>query len=142
MRLLAMTLLLGGCVDSVKCHEPVAWPVCAGATAEPGATGTPPAITSLMLPTCAFVDSPSVSGTIAIADPDGDAALIKSSLYVGVRLAEVETMLPAGHMGNFAGTFLVAVPMATPGAYDVRVKVVDRAGGQSAPLCNTITMLQ
>ena len=142
VRLLAIGLLVGGCVDAVKCHAPEPWPACAGAPAEPGATGMPPAITSLMMPSCAYVASPAVSGTIAIADPDGDTALIKTSLYLGARLSETETMLPLQTAKDFSGTFVVVVPMAAPGAYDVRVKAVDRAGGQSAPLCNTVTILQ
>ncbi len=51
-------------------------------------------------------------------------------------------MLPAPHGNSYSGPFAVVVPMAKPGAYDVRVKVVDRAGGQSAPVCNTVTILQ
>lgn len=139
---LALVLVLGGCIDTVKCHAPQPWPACAGSPAEPGATGTPPTIASLMMPTCAFTSSPEVSGPIEIRDADGDIAVVKASFYVGVRLLEMETMLPATQMGNFSGMFGVAVPMAAPGAYDIRVKAVDRAGGQSVPLCNTLTILQ
>jgi hypothetical protein len=149
MRLVALGLLVAGCgdivagcVDTAKCHAPVAWQPCADGTAEPGASGTPPTISSLMLPTCAFVDSPAVSGSITVSDPDGDAALIKSSLYQGVRLLETEAMLPAMPMNNYAGMLTIAFSMAKVGAYDVRIKATDRAGGQSAPLCNTITILQ
>jgi hypothetical protein len=144
MRLvLVMLLLAAGCVDTVKCHTPVAWQPCMGETSEPGASGTPPTITGLMLPTCADQALPSVAGTIAINDLDGDAELIKTSFYVGVRLSETDTMIPIGHMGqDYSAPFSVVVPMAKVGSYDVRVKAVDRAGGQSAPVCNTVTILQ
>jgi hypothetical protein len=141
VRPLALLLLVAGCVDTVKCHAPSVWPACSDATAEPGASGMPPVITVLSLPTCAFVEVPSVSGTILITDPDGDVAATKTSIYVGTRQSETDMMLPAGHMGDYSGAFSVTVP-GKPGAYDVRVKAVDRAGGQSAPLCNTVTVLQ
>ena len=133
-------LVAAGCVDSVRCHAPSPWPACTGETSEPGASGTPPSITSLMMPTCAYVSEPAVTGNLQVADPDGDAQTVKASLYVGPRLSESEVTLPASVTAPVPLTLVV--PMASEGAYDVRVKVVDRAGGQSAPVCNTLTLFR
>jgi hypothetical protein len=146
---LACGAAAAGCIDtSHRCHEPVAWQPCPGAAAQPGASGVPPAITSLMLPTCAFVDAPSANGTLAVSDGDGDAQTVKASFYAGPRVAEAELQLDdARRMGNdWRGAVGLAVPggsqMASELTFDVRVKVTDRAGNQSAPVCNTFSLVR
>jgi hypothetical protein len=104
-----------------------------------GASGTPPTIASLVMPTCAYTSDPEVSGTLMYMDPDGDAQTVKVSLYVGPRQSESEFTLPA--MGTSV-PMTVAIPMAAEGGYDVRVKVTDRQGGQSAPVCDTVTVFR
>lgn len=142
-------LALAGCVDSARCKLPSDWQPCAGAAAQPGASGTPPTILRLSLPTCAFVASPTVSGTLEVSDPDGDAQTFKATFSVGVRTDESEVQLPdVGRSGNdWSGSAQLTVMPAGGGAagegsYDVRAKVTDRAGGQSAPRCGTLTLLR
>jgi len=50
---LVLVALAAGCVDTSKCHAPVDWKPCAGESAEPGSSGSPPSIVQLTLPTCA-----------------------------------------------------------------------------------------
>jgi hypothetical protein len=135
----ASVAVLAGCADDVKCHTPSSWPPCANATAEPGASGTPPTITSLVVPTCAYTSDPQVAGPLMYMDPDGDAQTVKVSLYVGPRQSESELTLPPK---GTSVPLTIAIPMAMEGSYDVRVKVTDRQGGQSAPVCNTVTIFR
>jgi hypothetical protein len=144
-----VALVAAGCVDtSHRCHSPVAWKRCAGASAQAGASGTPPVIASLTLPTCAFLETPSATGTLAVDDPDGDAQTVKASFYLGARVNESEFQLddPGRSGGGWNGSVVLSVPgvMQAMGelTYDVRVKVTDRAGNQSAPVCNTFSLLR
>ena len=147
---LAVLGAAAGCVDTTRCHTAVDWKPCAGETAEPGASGTPPQIVELSLPTCASVDAPTVSGTLHVTDADGDAQVLKVALTSGgMRSDETELELDdAGRSGNdWSGSFSLMVTgsmggMVMQGSDDVRVKVTDRAGGQSLPLCNTIAIVQ
>jgi hypothetical protein len=145
-RLVLMALVAAGCVDATKCHMPSAWQPCAGGVAEPGASGTPPTIAMLSLPTCAYVATPQVSGTLHVTDPDSDAQIVKITISQGPRLGETEVALPdAGRSGtDWTGALSVAIPMPMAlqqqSSYDVSIKVTDRAGGQSAPVCDSITL--
>ena len=54
--------------------------------------------------------------------------------------------IDAGRSGtDWTGPITVAIPtqmMAmAQSSYDVRIKVTDRAGGQSAPFCDSITLM-
>jgi hypothetical protein len=138
-----------GCVDTSKCHAPSDWKPCAGESAQPGASGTPPSIIELSLPTCAYVDSPTVMGTLRVTDPDGDAQVLKATFYTGMRNNEDELELDdAERSGNeWSGPFAVVLQgaaggMLMEGSDDVRMKVTDRAGGQSVPFCNAIALVR
>jgi len=138
-----------GCVDTKQCHMAIDWKPCPGQAAQPGASGSPPMIVELSLPTCAFVDAPTVKGTLHVSDPDGDAQVLKATLYVGMRNSEDEIELDdAGRTGNdWNGTIAVGLAaaggtMVMEGSNDVVVKVTDRAGAQSVPYCNTIALVK
>jgi hypothetical protein len=142
-------LCLAGCIDTQKCHQPSDWKPCAGETAQPGASGTPPTVLALSLPTCAFVESPMVLGTLHASDPDADAQVLKASFYVGPRVDESEVQLPASDASAADWTDQIAVTVVrkgggapSEGTSDVRIKLTDRAGGQSAPFCGTLTLLK
>jgi hypothetical protein len=143
---LALALLAAGCVDVHRCHDPVAWRVCDGEHAQPGAGGTPPTIEALVLPTCANLDAPTVSGELHVSDPDGDAQRVLATLSASARLAETETQLDdAGRRGNdWQGTwaFTPTQMQRQQGSYRLRVKVTDRAGNQSAPLCSDFALIE
>lgn len=147
----AAAVLLGtaGCVDTRACHTATVWKPCAGATAEAGASGTPPSITDLEMPTCAYLDSPTVSGTLTVSDPDGDAQVVKATFSQGVRTNESEAELDdAERNGNdWSGPFAIVVTgamggMLMEGTYDARIKVTDLAGGQSVPFCNSVSIVR
>lgn len=153
MRLLVCSwaaLVAAGCVDTKQCHLAVDWKPCPGEAAQAGASGTPPSIVELSLPTCAFVDAPMVTGTLRVTDPDGDAQVFKATLYSGgLRTSEVELQLDdAGRSGNdWSGGLVVALQsgsggMLMEGSDDVVVKVTDRAGAQSVPYCNSIALVR
>jgi len=142
-------LVLAGCVDTKQCHMAVDWKPCPGETAQAGASGTPPSIVELSLPTCAFVDAPVVMGTLRVTDPDGDAQIVKATFYTGMRNNEDELQLDdAGRSGNdWSGSFSVALQgaggaMVMEGSDDVVIKVTDRAGAQSVPYCNSIALVR
>ncbi len=141
----AAGLALTGCVDVHRCHDPVAWRVCDGEAAQPGASGAAPAIVALLLPTCANVDAPTVRGALHVSDPDGDAQLVKVALFAGARVDESEVPLDdAGRAGNdWEGTYELsfAMQMRQEKTYQVRLKVTDRAGNQSAPLCAAFSII-
>lgn len=141
-------LSAAGCVDTKACHNATAWKPCSGETAQPGDSGTPPTIVDLVLPTCVDLTSPTVMGTLHVTDPDGDAQVAKATFYSGVRNNESEFQLDdAERSGNdWQGNFALVITgpnggMLMQGTDDVRVKVTDRAGGQSAPFCNSISVL-
>jgi hypothetical protein len=146
--LLLAALILAGCIDTKKCHDPTAWKVCAGESAQPGGGGTPPAILELTLPTCTFAEEPTVVGTMHATDPDGDVQVIKATFAVGPRINESEVFLPdAGRAGTeWSGAVGIAVMTSggtvSEGTRDVRVKVTDAAGAQSVPYCNTLTVVK
>jgi hypothetical protein len=139
---------VAACVDTNKCHMPSDWKPCSGEMAQPGAGGTPPTIVSLSMPTCAYVDTPSASGALHVSDPEGDAQVVKATFYAGARVNESEVQLPdAGRSGNdWTGMLTLTVPgtmqVQMPRSLDVRIKVTDRAGNQSAPVCNTFSLVQ
>ncbi|HEX6836697.1 MAG TPA: hypothetical protein VF334_09000 [Polyangia bacterium] len=142
-------LALAGCVDTKQCHMAVDWKPCPGQAAQAGASGSPPSIVELSLPTCAFVDAPQVTGSLRVTDPDGDAQVVKATLYVGMRNSEDELVLDdAGRNGNdWSGDLSVALQgsgggMVMEGSDDVVMKVTDRAGAQSVPFCNTIALVR
>jgi hypothetical protein len=142
-------LAAAGCVDTKQCHMAVDWKPCPGATAQAGASGTPPSIVELSLPTCAFVDAPMVTGTLRVTDPDGDAQVAKATLYSGMRASEDELQLDdAGRNGNdWSGGLVVTLQSAGGGMVmessdDVVIKVTDRAGAQSVPYCNSIALVR
>jgi hypothetical protein len=148
---LAALLCAAGCVDTNKCHMATAWLPCAGETAQPGASGTPPTIVELALPTCGFVDSPTVTGTIHVSDPDADSQLVKITFFAGKRVNEIELPIAAANaaMTDWSDALSVAVGaesggggMSTEGTFDVRIKVTDRAGNQSQPYCGSIALLR
>src|SRR5512146_2238048 len=133
-------LVAAGCVDTTQCPLAVDWNPCPGEPAQAGASGTPPSIVQLSLPTCAFLDAPTVTGTLRVTDPDGDAQIVKATLYSGMRVNEDELQLDdAGRSGNdWSGGLVVALQsggggMVMEGSDDVVVKVTDRAGAQSVP---------
>jgi hypothetical protein len=142
-------LAAAGCVDTKQCHMAVDWKPGPGATAQAGASGTPPSIVELALPTCAFVDAPMVTGTLRVTDPDGDAQVAKATLYSGMRASEDELQLDdAGRNGNdWSGGLVVTLQSAGGGMVmessdDVVIKVTDRAGAQSVPYCNSIALVR
>jgi hypothetical protein len=145
----AVVLVAAGCVDQSKCHMPSDWKPCAGQTAQPGASGTPPMIVQLSLPTCAYLDSPLVTGTLRVDDPDADQQVLKATFFTGARNNEDELQLDdAGRSGNeWSGNLSVVLQgamggMLMEGSDDVVMKVTDRAGGQSAPFCNSIAIVR
>ena len=142
-------LVAAGCVDTKQCHLAVDWKPCPGEPAQAGASGTPPSIVQLSLPTCAFLDAPTVTGTLRVTDPDGDAQVVKATLYTGMRANEDELQLDdAGRSGNdWSGGLVVALQssgggMAMESSDDVVIKVTDRAGAQSVPFCNSIALVR
>ncbi len=141
---------LAGCVDTTHCHMATDWKPCAGEVAQPGASGTPPGIVELSLPTCAYLDDPTLSGTLHVTDPDGDAQTVKAAFYAGMRLDEVDVTLPdSGRSGTeWTGTVVLST-VANGGTApmmqetdDVIIKVTDRAGGQSVPFCGSFSLVQ
>jgi hypothetical protein len=148
LALFAAALCLAACVDTKTCHMPSQWKPCAGQSAQPGASGAPPSIVELSIPTCAYKDAPIVSGTARISDPDGDAQVLKATSFQGMRNAESELELDdVRRSGNdWAGDFAVAVAgmdtMLMEGDIDVVMKVADRAGAQSVPYCNTVSIVR
>jgi hypothetical protein len=143
------SLALVGCVDTRTCHTASAWKPCPGQTAQPGASGTPPTIVALSLPTCAYLDTPQVMGMLHVSDPDGDAQVVKATFFTGARSNESEVQLPdSGRSGNeWSGTLSLTLVggnggMLMEGSNDVVVKVTDRAGGQSVPFCNSIAVVR
>lgn len=147
---IALVAVVAGCVDQKTCHQPAAWKPCPNTRAEPGASGTPPAIVELSLPTCVYVDTPVAMGSLHVSDPDGDATVVKATFFQGVRNNESELPLDAAHRSGteWSGSFAVtlvgggASGMLTESTDDVMVKVVDAAGAQSVPYCNTIAALR
>ncbi|MGZ3442712.1 MAG: hypothetical protein ACXVDD_24490, partial [Polyangia bacterium] len=145
---LAAALAAAGCVDTKACHEPTAWKPCAGEAAQPGASGTPPSIVALSLPTCAYKDAPLVSGTVQINDPDGDMQVLKATSFQGARTNESELQLDDARRSgsDWSGSFEMAVGSMSgtlmEGDISVVMKVSDRAGAQSVPYCNTITVVR
>jgi hypothetical protein len=152
VRLFAASVLAfaaGGCVDTSKCHTPTDWKPCAGQTAQAGASGSPPMIVQLSLPTCAYLDTPLVTGTLRVDDPDADQQVVKATFFTGMRNNENELELDdAGRSGNeWSGNFSVVLQgggggMLMEGSDDVVIKVTDRAGAQSAPFCNSIAIVR
>ena len=151
VRLLAASLVAlaaAGCVDS-KCHMPSDWKPCPGEPAQPGASGTPPTIVQLSLPTCAPISAPLVTGTLRVSDPDGDAQVLKATFFTGMRNNEAEVQLDDAERsgGDWSGSFGIIIQgsggsMLTEGSDDVVMKVTDRAGGQSVPFCNSIAIVR
>lgn len=146
---LAAALCVSGCVDTKACHTATVWKPCAGETAEPGASGTPPSIGDLELPTCAYLDAPTVTGSLHVSDPDGDAQVVKATFYQGARNNESEVELDdAGRSGDdWSGTFAITIVgsmggMVMESTDDARIKVTDLAGGQSVPFCNSIAIVR
>ena len=138
-----------GCVDTKQCHMAIDWKPCPGQAAQPGASGSPPMIVELSLPTCAYVDAPTVKGTLHVSDLDGDAQVLKATLFVGMRNSEDEIELDdADRSGNdWSGAISVGLQGAgggrvMEGSNDVVVTVTDRAGAQSAPYCNSIALVK
>jgi hypothetical protein len=151
VRLLAASFvaLAAGCVDTAKCHMPTDWKPCAGETAQPGASGTPPTIVELSLPTCAALASPLIMGTLRVSDPDGDAQVLKATFFTGMRNNEDELQLDdSGRNGNeWSGNFSVVLQgpgggMLMEGSDDVVMKVTDRAGAQSVPMCSSVAIVR
>jgi hypothetical protein len=151
VRILALAALLAaaGCVNTKTCHNPVAWKPCPNTSAQPGASGTPPAIVELDLPTCAYIDTPVVTGTLHATDPDGDIGTLKATAFQGKRVNESELSLdPASLTGTeWVGDFSLTLVDMSSGMLmestdDVVVKVVDAAGAQSVPYCNTISAVR
>ena len=144
--LLVAALALAGCVDATRCHLPSDWKPCAGSSAELGASGTPPAIVALSVPTCAYVDDPEVQGTLHVTDPESDATVVHVTFSQGPRVDESDIDLPdAGRMGTeWSGDLQLRAMNATAmeGTLDVRVKVADLQGNQSVPFCNSLTFLK
>jgi hypothetical protein len=99
----------------------------------------------LLLPTCANFDQATVSGPLQVSDPDGDAQLVKLTLAAGARLSESELPLDdAGRSGNdWQGSYELTVssPDRQQATYQVRLKVTDRAGNQSVPLCSDFSVI-
>jgi hypothetical protein len=144
-----VALAAAGCGPDSKCHMPIDWKPCAGQTAQPGSSGTPPTILELSLPTCAYVDTPTATGTLRVTDPDGDAQVLKLTLFDGARENEAEIQLDdAARSGNeWTGQFVVAITGSSggkvmEGSSDLHAKVTDRAGAQSVPFCNSIAIVR
>jgi hypothetical protein len=139
-------LVLGACVDTNKCGLPQQWQPCAGESPEPGASGSPPGIQSLAMPTCAYVDNPIITGTLQVSDADGDAEVVHmTTSQGGMRLAEADTFLDSvgTRTGNdWTGPLVLTISGTTPASFDIRVKVDDVAGNQSLPVCNTVSLVQ
>ncbi|MDB4970408.1 MAG: hypothetical protein JWN44_6097 [Myxococcales bacterium] len=137
-----------GCIDTKTCHNPTAWKLCPGESAQPGGGGAPPSIVELALPTCTYAEDATVLGTMRVTDPDGDAAVVKATFFIGARVNESEIALPdSGRAGNeWSGPLGVQIMSnggaASEGTRDVKLKVTDRAGAQSAPYCNTLTVVK
>lgn len=152
VRLLVCSLAafaVAGCVDANKCKMPVDWKPCPGQPAQAGASGSPPSIVELSLPTCATLDAPTVTGSLHVTDPDGDAQVLKATFYTGMRNNEAEVQLDdASRTGNdWSGSFGLALAganggMLMEGSDDVVMKVTDRAGAQSVPFCNSIALIR
>lgn len=147
--LIAAAVAALGCVDTRTCHVPSAWKPCAGQSAQPGSSGTPPSIVELSVATCAYQSSPLVMGTLHANDPDGDVQLLKATSFQGVRTKESELPLDdVNRSGNdWSGSFTldivsVSSGMLMEGSNDVVMKVTDRAGAQSVPYCNTIAIVR
>jgi hypothetical protein len=146
---IVLLALASGCVDTSKCHTPVDWKPCAGDVAEPGSSGSPPTIVELSTPSCAYLDSPTLMGSLHVSDPDGDAQLIRAATYTGgLHSNEVDIDLDdAGRNGNeWTGTLTLSITgasggMPMEGTSDVRVKVTDRAGAQSVSFCNSVALV-
>jgi hypothetical protein len=89
-------------------------------------------------------------GSLHVSDPDGDAQLIRAAIYTGgTRGNEVDIELDdAGRSGSeWTGQVTLTISsgsggMLMEGTSDVRVKVTDRAGAQSAPFCNSIALVR
>lgn len=150
MRLLSLAaLLLAGCLDTTKCKMPSSWTPCAGQTAQPGASGTPPAITSLSLPTCAYVENPMVAGPIHVVDPDADTMTLKASFYIGQRVNEVDVPVPFNDAASADWIDTVAIKVVesggggklSEGTREVRLKITDKAGNQSVPYCGSLSLI-
>jgi hypothetical protein len=141
-------LLFTGCLDTAKCKQPSAWKPCTGENAQPGASGTPPGIVSLTMPTCAYVESPTVTGTIHVVDPDADTTLVKASFYIGPRIDEVDVPIPVADAVSADWTDSISVTVVSSGgtlsegSRDVRLKVTDHAGNQSVPYCNSMALIK
>ncbi len=149
--LLALLLAAGGagCVDTRTCHNPQTWKVCPNTVAEPGASGTPPAITSLSLPTCVYLATPIATGTMHVTDPDSDQHLVKATFFAGVRTNESELPLDAAHQSGteWDGPLNIEIVGAGGGMLmestdDVVIEVTDAAGGQSVPYCGTMSVVR
>src|SRR5205823_11452500 len=109
----------------------------------------PPTIVQLSIPTCAYLSAPSVTGSLHVTDPDGDAQVLKFALYTGMHNNEAELQLDdAGRSGNdWTGEFTFALSgasggMLMEGSSDIRAKVTDRAGAQSVPFCNSVAIVR
>ncbi len=92
-----------------------------------------------MLPTCAYVDTPEITGTLTASDVDGDLALAKVSFYVGTRIDESEVTVTGM---NYSGPLSLTFSETEEGSIDVRIKVTDAAGAQSASRCNTVRLVK
>ena len=112
-----VALAAAGCVDTTKCHTATEWKPCAGEAAQAGASGTPPSIVELSLPTCVSINAPTVTGTLRVTDPDGDAQVLKATLYIGQRNTEDEQQLADSlRSGNdWSGTIAVVLQGAGGG---------------------------
>jgi hypothetical protein len=80
-----------------------------------------------------------------VSDADGDAQLVKLTLSAGARLSESELALDdGGRSGNdWQGSYELTVSSQDrqQTTYQVRLKVTDRAGNQSAPFCSDFSMI-
>lgn len=137
-------LALAGCVDTTACHMATDWKPCAGEKAQPGAGGTPPSIVALSLPTCAFLDSPTVIGTLHVTDPESDAQTLDATFSAGPRINVSQVQLPdSGRAGTeWSGPLALTSQAKSEGTYDVRIKITDVGGNQSLPYCGTLTLLK
>ncbi len=138
MRFLALAILLVGCTPGPACHNPSAWRAC-GDFAQAGSTGTPPSLDAVLLPTCAYVSDPVLRGEIDASDEDGDIARIRVSFYVGPRLDEAD--YPVSRTGSLANDAAITLGGAKIGSVDVRLKVTDSEGGQSASACQSVALV-
>jgi hypothetical protein len=144
-----IALAAAGCVDTRTCHKLQAWKPCPNTAAQPGSSGTPPAIVELSLPTCAYIDTPKVTGTLRVTDPDGDIGTLKATAYQGKRISESELQLGAAGLSGteWSGEIDLTLvgadgSMLMESTDDVVIKVVDAAGAQSAPYCNTVSAVR